>query len=115
MPIELKPVAEALTEICAALQPVDTQKVSFKEAANRILAEHITADYDHPPAAVSAMDGYAVHTGGTPLVAGSQFTVVGEAAAGHLFTKPITGKQTVRISPVVMCLKGRMLSFYRKM
>ena len=35
MPIELKPVAEALTEICAALQPVDTQNVSFKEAANR--------------------------------------------------------------------------------
>ena len=30
MPIELKPVAEALTEICAALQPVDTQNVSFK-------------------------------------------------------------------------------------
>ena len=97
MPIELKPVAEALTEICAALQPVDTQNVSFKEAANRILAEHIAADYDHPPAAVSAMDGYAVQTGGTPLVAGSQFTVVGEAAAGHLFTKPINGKQTVRI------------------
>ena len=97
MPIELKPVAEALTEICAALQPVDTQNVSFKEAANRILAEHIAADYDHPPAAVSAMDGYAVQTGGTPLVAGSQFTVVGEAAAGHLFTKSITGKQTVRI------------------
>ena len=46
MPIELKPVAEALTEICAALQPVDTQNVSFKEATNRILAEHIAADYD---------------------------------------------------------------------
>ena len=46
MPIELKPVAEALTEICAALQPVDKQTVSFKDAADRILAENIAADYD---------------------------------------------------------------------
>ena len=97
MPTELKPVAEAMADICAALQPVDTETVSFKDAAHRILAEDVAAAYDHPPAAVSAMDGYAVQTGGTPLPAGSKFAVVGEAAAGHLFSERITGKQAVRI------------------
>ena len=97
MPTELKPVAEALAEICAALQPVDTQTVSFKDAALLVLAEDIAAAYDHPPAAVSAMDGYAVNTGGTPLPTGSQFAVIGEAAAGHLFTETIGVKKAVRI------------------
>ena len=97
MPTELKPVVEALTEICAALQPVDTQTVSFKDGARRTLAEPITADYDHPPAAVSAMDGYAVQTGGTPLPVGIQFAVVGEAAAGHPYGGTVLSKQTVRI------------------
>ena len=97
MPTELKPVAHAMAEICAALQPVDTQTVSFKDAAHRILAEDVAAAYDHPPATVSAMDGYAVQTGGAPLSAGSKFAVIGEAAAGHLFSNSITGKQAVRI------------------
>ena len=72
MPTELKPVAEALARICAALMPVSTQQVSFAAAADRILADDIVAAYDHPPAAVSAMDGYAVHCGGQTHPVGSR-------------------------------------------
>ena len=97
MPTELKPVAEALATICAALAPVSTQQLSFDEAAHRILAADIIAAYDHPPAAVSAMDGYAVYTGGQPRPDGEQFDVVGEAAAGHLFTGTLSAGQAVRI------------------
>ena len=97
MPTELKPVAEALARICAALTPVSTQQVSFAAAADRILADDIVAAYDHPPAAVSAMDGYAVHCGGQTHPVGSRFEVVGEAAAGHLFTATLTPGQAVRI------------------
>ena len=53
MPTELKPVAEALATICAALTPVSTQTISFDDAVHRILATDIVAAYDHPPAAVS--------------------------------------------------------------
>lgn len=97
MPAELKPVAEALATICAALQPVSTETVSFDDAVHRILAADINAAYDHPPAAVSAMDGYALHTDSRTLSAGTRFEVVGEAAAGHLFTETLAAGQAVRI------------------
>ena len=97
MPTELKPVAEALATICAALTPVSTQTISFDDAVHRILATDIVAAYDHPPAAVSAMDGYAVCTSGRTLPADSRFDVVGEAAAGHLFTGTLQPGQAVRI------------------
>ena len=97
MPAELKPVADALATICTALTPVDTETLSLADAADRILAKDIVAAYDHPPAAVSAMDGYAVHSSGQKLPAQSRFDVIGEAAAGHLFTASLTSGQAVRI------------------
>ena len=97
MPAELKPVADALATICTALTPVDTETLSLADAADRILAKDIVAAYDHPPAAVSAMDGYAVHSSGQTLPAQSRFDVIGEAAAGHLFTASLTSGQAVRI------------------
>lgn len=97
MPAKLKPVAEALAIICDSLSPVISEDVSFEAAAHRVLATDVTATYDHPAAAVSAMDGYAVCTGGTPQPANTCFTVIGEAAAGHLFDRCVGDGQAVRI------------------
>ena len=97
MPSDLKPVADALATICAALTPVTTEQLRCDQAEHRILATDITAAYDHPPAAVSAMDGYALHTGGRTVASGTELQLIGEAAAGHLFSQTVRPGQAVRI------------------
>ena len=46
--------------MCAALQPVGTERVPLADAVGRVLAETVRADRDSPACDVSAMDGYAV-------------------------------------------------------
>ncbi|TVP78138.1 MAG: hypothetical protein EA352_02520, partial [Gemmatimonadales bacterium] len=50
----------ALSRLLAAGTPVSVEPVPLQEAGGRILARSLTADRDHPPADMSAMDGFAV-------------------------------------------------------
>ena len=54
------PVAEALARVLAPLSPLAAEQVGLAEAHGRVLAADLTARVTQPPAAVSAMDGYAV-------------------------------------------------------
>ncbi|MEJ2436254.1 MAG: molybdopterin molybdenumtransferase MoeA, partial [Pseudolabrys sp.] len=56
----LMPVAEALARVLADAQALPPERVALDEAPGRVLAEDLAALRTQPPAAVSAMDGYAV-------------------------------------------------------
>lgn len=56
----MKPLEDAVAEVLAAVEPLETETVELGEALGRILAEGVTSGHDVPPFPNSAMDGYAV-------------------------------------------------------
>src|SRR4051812_46193709 len=92
----LVPVAEARQRLIESLKPLATESVALMDAIGRVLAEDVTARVTHPPADVSAMDGYAVRAADVTKIP-AQVTVVGESAAGHPWNGTVQAGQAVRI------------------
>ncbi len=92
----LLPVAEALARVTAAFEPLPSEQVSVADALGRVLAEDVRARITQPPAAVSAMDGYAVRAAD---VADPPVTLhtVGEAPAGGAYGGTLGAGEAVRI------------------
>jgi molybdopterin molybdotransferase len=67
---ELKPVAEAQEAIFSMMGQAGTEMCDLQAAAGRVLAEDISANLNHPAANISAMDGYALMSGGEGLEIG---------------------------------------------
>lgn len=89
-------VAEALAKVIAGINRVPSEQVSLSDALGRVLAEDVASRLTHPPAAVSAMDGYAVRArdvAKTPVT----LRQIGESAAGSGFKGSIDRGETVRI------------------
>ena|SRR5215813_6461999 len=92
----LMPVAEALHRVLADAKALPAETVPLDAALGRVLTEDVIALRTHPPAAVSAMDGYAVR--GTDVVAAPVvLKVIGEVAAGHPFDGNVAPGQAARI------------------
>jgi molybdopterin molybdotransferase len=90
------PVEEALRRIVAAFAPLPAETTSIDRAAGRVLAADVAARLTQPPAAVSAMDGYAVRfadVGQVPAV----LRVIGEAPAGRAYDGEVVVGTAVRI------------------
>ena len=94
--MSLLPVAVALERVLADARPLGVETVPLDEAAGRVLAEDLAAKLAQPPFDASAMDGYAVH-GTAPAPIGSQWTVIGESAAGRAFAGNVAPGEAVRI------------------
>jgi len=92
----LLPVAEARKLIIDGLKPVAVETVALADAAGRILRADAVAMVSHPPADVSAMDGYALRFGDVAAVPHT-VPVIGESAAGHPWSGVIGENQAVRI------------------
>ncbi|MDQ1848570.1 molybdopterin molybdotransferase MoeA [Gemmobacter fulvus] len=88
------PVEEALSRVLALARAMPVETVPLAQAAGRWLAEPAVARRDQPPFAASAMDGYAVVG---PAAQGAEFTVIGEAGAGHGYGGTIGAGQALRI------------------
>ncbi len=88
-------VEEALDHLFALVAPLPSETVALPQAAGRVLSETVYASRDQPPFAASSMDGYAVL--GTQVAPGAQFTVIGEAAAGHGWSGRVAPGQAIRI------------------
>jgi molybdopterin molybdotransferase len=88
-------VDEAVERITGAFKPLGSERVGIGEAAGRVLAEDAIAKLDHPPAPMSAMDGYAVRTAEAKL--GAELTIVGEAPAGRPYGGMVGAREAVRI------------------
>ena len=91
----MQAVAQARARILAALTPVAAESVALAEAAGRVLARPVMARLTQPPAAVSAMDGYAVRA--AEALAGTRLRVTGAAPAGHPFAGGVGAGEAVRI------------------
>jgi molybdopterin molybdotransferase len=92
----LMPVAEALKRVLADARPLPAESVPLDDALGRVLAEDVVALRTQPPAAVSAMDGYAVRANDIAQ-APTTLKVIGEVAAGHPFDGQVGPGQAARI------------------
>ncbi len=88
-------VSEALEQLFALAQPLDTETIPLAEAAGRVLAKPVAATRNQPPFAASAMDGYALK--GVEAEADAMFKVIGTSAAGDRFEGSVGPGQCVRI------------------
>jgi molybdopterin molybdotransferase len=92
----LLPVAEALERILTGVEPLPAVDLPLKDALARVLTQDLVAKRTQPPAAVSAMDGYAVR-GADVAKAPVTLNVIGEVAAGRPFAGGIGPGQATRI------------------
>ena len=93
----LLPVAEALARILAtAPKPLEAESVPLPEAAGRTLAADLKALRTQPPAAMSAMDGYAARAGDAAALP-ARLRVIGASAAGRSFPGVVGPGEAVRI------------------
>jgi molybdopterin molybdotransferase len=92
----LMPVADALAAVLDGVQPLPEEQVALLDAFHRTLSRDVAALRTQPPAAMSAMDGYAVRTADAGN--GARLKVIGESAAGRPFQKSVSPGEAVRIS-----------------
>ena len=92
----LMAVAEALQRVLADARPLPGEDVALDDALGRVLTKDVTALRTQPPAAVSAMDGYAVRAGDVAQ-ASAKLKVIGEVAAGHPFDGKVGPGEAARI------------------
>jgi molybdopterin molybdotransferase len=89
-------VREATARILAAFAPLAAETVPIGQALGRTLAQPVVARLDHPPQAVSAMDGYAVRAGDVTALP-VRLKVVEYIAAGALPTRALGAGEASRI------------------
>jgi len=88
-------VDEAVQRVTRAFAPLPAENVPLTETLGRVLARDVVAAFDHPPAPMSAMDGYAVRVHDARVDA--ELTVIGEVPAGRPFAGRVGPGQAVRI------------------
>ena len=88
-------VDEAVQRVTRSFAPLPAEKIALTDALGRVLARDAVAPIDHPPAPMSAMDGYAVHADDARM--GAELAVIGEAPAGRPFSGRVGTGQAVRI------------------
>lgn len=89
-------VEQALEHILDAMAPLPGEQIGVAASLGRVLAEDIVAQRTQPPAAVSAMDGYAVRAADVQNVPAT-LKLIGEAPAGNAFAGTVGAGEAVRI------------------
>jgi molybdopterin molybdotransferase len=93
---ELLSVAEALRRVLAEAKPLPAIEMPLTGAHGLVLADNLAALRTQPPAANSAMDGYAVRAADVAQ-APVTLKIIGEVAAGHPFGGTVGAGQAARI------------------
>ena len=96
MTTPLLSVAEARRLIVEDLAPVAAETLKLEETLGRALRADAVAQVSHPPAAVSAMDGYAVRFDDIKNIP-QNLHLIGESAAGHPWRGTLSSGEAVRI------------------
>ena len=89
-------VADAQALVLKDAQPLAAENLPLAAAHGRVLAADLAALRTQPPAAVSAMDGYAVRAADL-VSAPARLKLIGEVAAGHPFDRPVGAGEAARI------------------
>ncbi|MEM1147738.1 MAG: molybdopterin molybdotransferase MoeA [Pseudomonadota bacterium] len=93
---QLISVDDAVDHILAHQPMQKIETLSIANALGRRLAKPVIARTTHPPAAMSAMDGYAVRLADVAAPQ-SRLTVIGEAPAGAPFAGSVSPGESVRV------------------
>jgi len=88
-------VDEAVQRVTRSFAPLPAERTALTDALGRVLVRDAIAPIDHPPAPMSAMDGYAVRADDARV--GAELAVIGEAPAGRPFAGRVGSGQAVRI------------------
>jgi molybdopterin molybdotransferase len=94
--VALLSVADALARVLGDAPPLPSVEVPLIDAHGRVLAANLASKRTHPPAAVSAMDGYAVRGGDVASVP-ARLKVIGEVPAGKPFERAVGSGEAARI------------------
>ena len=94
--MNLMPVAEALQRVLADAKALPPEMAPLADALGRVLTEDAAALRTQPPAAVSAMDGYALRASDVTH-APVTLKLIGEVAAGHPFDGKVGPGEAARI------------------
>ena len=89
-------VAEAQAGVLKDVGALAPENVALRDAHGRVLAADLAALRTQPPAAVSAMDGYAVRSADVAS-APARLRLIGEVAAGHPFDSSVGPGEAARI------------------
>ena len=81
-------IEEALRRILDGTTPVGVESVDLIGAADRVLADDLTATLTQPPFNASAMDGYAVRAADVGNVP-AQLRIIGASHAGAPFDRAL--------------------------
>ena len=88
-------VEEARARVIGQLRALPVETVSLAQGWGRVLASPVTARVTHPPANMSAMDGYALRAiDGRP---GTTLKVVGASPAGRPWVGQVGSGEAVRL------------------
>ena len=90
------PVAEAIARVLAEARPLPAEMVSLGDGLGRVLADDLASRRTQPPAAVSAMDGYAVRAEDVARTP-AELRIVAEIAAGAAWTGKVGQGEAARI------------------
>lgn len=74
---------QALAQVLACAQRLDSERISLTQACNRVLSEPVLAPASLPRSDTSAMDGYALRAADCDGPAPFRFRVLGESLAGR--------------------------------
>ncbi|MDD1611703.1 MAG: molybdopterin molybdotransferase MoeA [Methylococcaceae bacterium] len=103
----LVPLSDAMVRILSdAPQIGGYERINIEKARGRTLAEAVTASYNVPGHANSAVDGYALHGFDVPAEGTRHFEIVGKAFAGKPFNGAIRPGQCLRIMTGAMMPAG---------
>ena len=97
-------VAQALEAVLANAKPLDVETTALNRATGRTLARPVVALRTQPPAAVSAMDGYAVRAVDAKF--GARLAIIGAAPAGSPFEGTVNTGEACRIFTGAVVPKG---------
>ena len=89
-------VAEARRRIIEAITPLAPEQIALGDGLGRVLATDVRSRRTQPPAAVSAMDGYAVQAADVAKLPAT-LKIIGEVPAGAAFEGEVGPGETVRI------------------
>ena len=92
----LMAVADALAAILDGAAPLPEEMIALDAAHRRVLARDLPSRRTQPPAAMSAMDGYAVRAADVAGVP-ARLRVIGEIAAGRPFERQLAAGEALRI------------------
>ena len=93
---------KALETVLNSAHQLNPERVDFKSALNRILAEDIRSDMDIPPFNKSAMDGFACRRADL----GTELTIIETIPAGYVPQKAVGPKQCSKIMTGGMVPEG---------